>query len=526
MHESQVIRFLSLCGVTAALALLSACAELPFYHQALNVTALHEKGITGRGVRVGVVDDGIYPVVVNGVTNLSFAALAGKVGSGTHGLSVCSIIGSKDFGLAPDCEIWAYNSGSATGQKGMDDTLKGMWWCATNGCRVINMSFGFAPDTHDATLRANFNAELRRIREQTGAILVNGLGNNPLNELNYCPQDSDIPICIGGLDPQKRPASLTNSWRKDFSAFGEGVPAHVSAAGKVENLSGTSFACPMGTALVALLLQQEPTLTQDEVYGIFKSTCERLASERTPDYGWGLLQACEVPADYQRQAAYDVEKALYVPLESVAITNSCCVYTPGDGYYDVTLQVGTAIRLMTVPTPANATDPTIYWYRGNTRYLNPVSKDQVVTAQDEIAVESSITINGMTIPLKEPHRFDTLTYDGLNADYAPIVKLRIHLTTNAVPMSVNDRLGGKPPQVSSFTRDADLLTLGVSDAVKGVLYTPFVCETLAGRFRAAQASMPASDAGMEFALERNPLWPSAFLKVVASECAYAEGDLL
>lgn len=509
-----------------AVAFGPAQADVPFYHGLLNVPALHAKGITGRGVRVGVVDDGIYPVVANGATNLAFAALAGTAGAGTHGLSVCSIIGSKDFGIAPDCEIWAYNSGNATGQKGMNDTLKGMWWCATNGCRVINMSFGFAPDTYDATLRANFNAELRKIREQTGAILINGLGNNPLNELNYCPQDSDIPICIGGLDPQKRPASLTNSWRKDFSAFGEGVPAHVSAAGKVGEISGTSFACPMGTALVALLLQQNPTLTQDEVYGIFKASCERLAPDRTQDYGWGLLQACEVPADYKRQAAYDVEKALHVKLEGVSITNSCCFYTAEDGYFDVTLKVCTAIRLMTVPTPANATDPTIYWYRGNTRYLNPITKDQVVTAPDAIAEESTITINGMTIPLKEPHRFDTLTYDGLNSDHERITGLRLHLTTNEVAMSAHDRLGGVPPYVMACAKAEDALTLSVSDTVKGALYTPFASETLAGRFRAVQASLPATGEAMDFDWKHDPEWKSGFLKVVVSESPYAAGDFL
>ena len=410
-----------------------------FYHEALNIPAMHAKGITGRGVRVGVVDDGIYPVVIGGVTNLGFAALAGSVHAGYHGTSVASLIGSKEFGLAPDCEIWAYNSGDSAGQTGLDRTLAGLWWCATNGCRVINMSFGFAPDMYTAAQRTAFDAELAEIQRQTGVILINGNGNNALNDINYFPQDSECVITIGGLKPDKTPAALTDSWRKDFCTFGDQVPDFVRPDGTIGMFDGTSCACPLATALVALLLQQEPTLTQDEVYGIFKNSVEVLAPGRTREYGWGLLQACEVPADYKRQSEYDAEKSEWVKLQSVTITNKYITYTPADNFYEITMRTGSVIRLMlSSPVPANATDTNVYWYCGNNHAGKTILLDQILRAPDEIATVTEITIGGQTIKLPTPNLENVYSYQGLNANYELLFNLRVRLTTDPVEIPENE----------------------------------------------------------------------------------------
>lgn len=410
-----------------------------FYHEELNIPAMHAKGITGRGVRVGVVDDGIYPVVIGGVTNLGFAALKGSPAAGYHGTSVSALIGSKEFGLAPDCEIWAYNSGNATGKTGLDQTIAGVWWCATNGCRVINMSFGFAPDMYDADLRAAFDAELAEIQRQTGVILINGNGNNPLSDINYCPQESECVITIGGLKPDKTPAALTDSWRKDFCTFGDQVPDFVKPDGTIGTFDGTSCACPLATAIVALLLQQQPDLTQDEVYGILKSSAKVLAPGRTREYGWGLLQACEVPANYKRQAEYDAEKQAWVKLENVTITNKFVTYTASDNFYEITMRTGSVIRLMlSDPMPANATDKTVYWYCGNNHAGRPILTDQILRAPDEIATVTEITIGGQTIKLPTPNLENVYSYQGLNANYELLFNLRVRLTTDPVEIPENE----------------------------------------------------------------------------------------
>lgn len=378
-----------------AFAACVAVADVPFYHTLLNVPAMHAQGITGKGVRVGVVD------------------------GGNHLRSVVSIINSKEFGIAPDCDLQFVDTDTRDLTKDIPLTVKGLWWCATNGCRVINMSFAYPPGLYSDEHRKLLDDELRKIKKATNVILIAGIGNNNLNELPYCPQDTDIPICIGGLTPDMKPGTFTDSWRKDFCTFGEDVPAYVNSTGKVGRVSGTSFAAPMATALAALLLQQEPSLTQDEIYEIFRSSCKKLSPVRTREYGWGLLQACRVPEAYMRQTEIDAIKAKHVKLERAEILNKECMLRL-DGSYEIEIGEGESIKLDTMVYPENASDPKIYWYRGNIPFLNPIGDDQIVTAVTNL--EKNVLLNDKPMTFKRP-KF--VTYVGFNSDYDPIVTLRL-----------------------------------------------------------------------------------------------------
>ncbi len=381
----------------SALSCLSAFAraEVPFYHTLLNVPEMHAQGITGKGVRVGVVD------------------------AGNHLRTVVSIINSKEFGIAPDCDLQFVDTSTGDLKKDIPLTIKGLWWCATNGCRVINMSFGYPPGLYSDEHRKRLDEELLRIRKQTGVIFIAGIGNNNLNELPYCPQDIDVPICIGGLDKELNPGELTDSWRKDFCAFGIDVPA--LSHGKAAKVSGTSFAAPMATALAALLLQQEPSLTQDEIYEIFKSSCRKLAPARTREFGWGLLQACKVPKDYRRQRDIDAAKSAHVRLERAEILNKEATKLP-DGAYMITLNEGESLTLETAVYPANASDPKIYWYRGNIPFLNPVADDGTVTAVKDR--EKTVSLNGNPMKFTRP---PLVTYVAFNSDFERIAELRVKI---------------------------------------------------------------------------------------------------
>ncbi len=386
--------------ICASVATFSA-SGIPFYHELLNVPEMHAQGITGEGVRVGVVD------------------------SGDHLRSVVSIINSKELGIAPDCELMSVDTRTGDLKKDIPLTIAGLWRCATNGCRVINMSFGYAPGLYSDEQRAQLDETIKEIKEKTGAIFITGMGNNNLNELPYCPQDTAVPICIGGLTRELKPGEFTDSPRKDFCTFGTDVPACLNSSGKIGNVSGTSFAAPMATALAALLLQQEPSLTQDEIYEIFKASAVKLAPGRTREYGWGLLQACKVPENYKRQKEIDAEKAEHVKIERAEITNEECTRL-SDGVYEISLEEGESLKLRTKIHPENASDPEIHWCRGNKPFMNPIGHDGILTAVTNR--EATVSINGKPLKLVRP---EFVTYTGFNDDFEKLVMLKVKVLSEA-----------------------------------------------------------------------------------------------
>lgn len=380
MNIRQLVAAAALCAAGCA------CAEGAWYLDLLNVPALHAQGITGKGVKVGVVD------------------------TGSHGIGVRSIIASKRIGIAPDCDL-LYRS-TPDNIKG---SLAGVWYCATNGCQVINMSFSYNVITATPEVQRAFEDEMRKICRM-GVILVCSNSNNGDNELIECPAVVPELIAIGGIARDGTPGDLKKNMRMDFCAYGIDVPVEKNVNGDLKTASGTSFSAPMATAIVALLLQQNPKLTRDEVYDILKRNVKKLADRRTKDFGWGLVQACTVPADYRRQAEIDAERARRIPLKSIRLTNPELAWNAEKEWYEVRLPRGASLKLTYESTPANATDPKAYWYCGNLKAVNRMLDDDVLRMKDKI-----VTMRFG----KEDVRMDHATIQAMSSDFKPLAVISV-----------------------------------------------------------------------------------------------------
>ncbi len=143
--DMKSIRILAV--LSAALCAAAAAAEpyVPTYDAGkawylgeLGVTNLLDAGITGRGVRVGVIDFGMGDIVTGTHTNVRCAAKGGRSRKAMHGPAVEGVIASDVYGIAPECELYVYDDGDGT----IDDMIAGFVWCTTNGCRVVNYSGG------------------------------------------------------------------------------------------------------------------------------------------------------------------------------------------------------------------------------------------------------------------------------------------------------------------------------------------------------------------------------------------------
>ena len=395
----MVVSLATMCfGMPVAMAMTYDASA--WYMGELGVTNLLNAGITGKGVKVGMVDTGIRPIINGSVTNMAIDVLGGDTSqTESHGLGVASIIKSDKFGIAPECTLYAYNG------SGFVDDINGIWWCFTNGCRVVNFSGGYTPFDYTEQQLAWATTQIREMLAQ-GLILVAAGGNAPNETLSF-PQDIDGVINIAGLKQDRTSAGLNDNWAKDFAAFGQNVPLYTSDTGATGTNGGSSFAAPMATAICALYLQQNPALTRDELYEILKTNCVKLSDGPSKVWGNGLLQAGAIPANYKTQAQIDAEKASYVKTTSATLSNKGLEWNSQYSRYEIKMYPGETRKLKYTLVPANASDTNLYWYCGNTVDFRPIGLDQALTAPSSTATGKF------------------LVYDGRNRERETICRLRV-----------------------------------------------------------------------------------------------------
>lgn len=217
-----------------------------------------------------------------------------------HGTHVCGVIGGRQMGMAPACNLIVLKVLDFTGNGDVIHSMQGIRWILENqekyNIRIVNISMGMKPGT-------NRNGEERILKGvellwDMGMVVVAAAGNlGPMEGSITIPGIHKKIITVGSSEDGVKSYSGRGSLKADMLkpdlvAPGSGVfscNARYAADGRLYiKKSGTSMATPIVSGAAALLLSKEPNLTNYEVKRRLKQSCINLGMERIRQ-GSGLL---------------------------------------------------------------------------------------------------------------------------------------------------------------------------------------------------------------------------------------------
>ncbi|WP_433516546.1 S8 family serine peptidase [Nonomuraea sp. CA-143628] len=239
----------------------------------IGATQAWERGLTGKGVTVAVLDSGydaghpdLKGVVVQERNFSDDADMRDTVGHGTHVASIVAGAGEKYRGVAYGAKLAIGKVGSRYVRDSA--VLAGMEWAAAEvKAKVVNMSFG-SPDTPELD---PVEQAVNTLSERTGTLFVVSSGNRrdlPVSS----PGSADAALTVGAVDREDRLAGFSSKGpregdhavKPDLTAPGVGIMAAAAegtADGPYVAHSGTSMAAPHVAGAAAILAGQHPDWT-------------------------------------------------------------------------------------------------------------------------------------------------------------------------------------------------------------------------------------------------------------------------
>lgn len=262
----------------------------------MNIPYLWEKGYTGKGVKIAVIDTGCDP----DHPDLKDRIIGGKNfthddrgredkyddynGHGTH---VAGTIAASNnqcglVGVAPDAQLLILKGLGKNGGGSLSGIVKAINYAISQKVDIISMSLGMGTSSvslHDAIRRAVGN----------NILVVCAAGNEGDDDSNtdeYAyPAGYPEVISVGAVDMNKITSGFSNS-NKEVDVVAPGVDIlSTYLKGQYAALSGTSMATPHVSGVLALLIEWSRDvygrkLLEPELYGQLIKNTELLNMDR------------------------------------------------------------------------------------------------------------------------------------------------------------------------------------------------------------------------------------------------------
>lgn len=327
LAQSEAVRWISIdAEVHSSLLGLgdndSASVSLNTYLDTMGIASVWKQGVNGRGIGVVVIDSGITRdadftnLALTKGFNLNSVTPLDLYGHGTHIAGIVAGNGvdssGKNKGVAPGATLIGLKVSNDLGLAFESDVVKALQWTydykETYNIRVINLSInsGVESSYHESALNA-----AAEVLWFSGVVVIVSAGNSGgqdgYNTVLAPPANDPFLITVGASD-ERGTSNLSDDviaaysaegktkdgfLKPDIIAPGTGIYSvlsplspwavlyrdRVSRDGQYFRMSGTSMAAPMVVGVVALLLQDEPHLTPDQVkYRLLNSTSRKLSS--------------------------------------------------------------------------------------------------------------------------------------------------------------------------------------------------------------------------------------------------------
>ncbi len=305
----------------------------PGFEQAemVRVPELHAIGLSGKGVIIGMLDDGFQVRGHPAFKRLQIAAehdfydgndnTAPETGDdprqGGHGTGTLSVIGGYEPGelIGP-----AYGAAFALAKTEWipfekkleeDKWVAGIEWLVdTVGVDIVSSSLGYdrfpdeasGPEYTYADMNGNtcVTTVAADMAVSRGVVVVNSAGNEFDRSWHYIssPADGDSVIAVGAVNRTRAHAYFSSCGptsdgriKPDVAAFGNSA-YHATAGGGYGWSNGTSYACPMVAGICGLMLEAHPGMTPAEVIEALRRSASQADNPDTL-LGWGVADAYE-----------------------------------------------------------------------------------------------------------------------------------------------------------------------------------------------------------------------------------------
>jgi subtilisin family serine protease len=313
----------------------------------IEANAAWERGYTGQGVTVAVIDTGFdldHPDLAgvfwqnsgetscsNGVDDDSNGFIDDCFGWDFgdkdndpnpdpglfHGTHVTGIIAARQngegvVGVAPDVSIMALKGFRGLGAS-LSDTLSAIDYAVNNGAQVITMSLGGnVPCNEDSSIaKAIENAV------NAGVFVVVASGNTGPGPVT--PASCQFSFTVGATDNTRTLAGFSSYWQDMVDVVAPGSEIKSTSIDEYANLSGTSMAAPHVSGLAALVLQgssKSPT----ELKELFCDTAIDLGETgKDSKHGCGMINTASVMESLYGPISPDIDPVISPQTQTVEI---------------------------------------------------------------------------------------------------------------------------------------------------------------------------------------------------------------
>jgi subtilisin family serine protease len=346
--------------------------------QAVNIIAVHQRGISGDSAIIGMLDtgfrwktnDALRNTKVIGEYDFIFkdSVTANQTGDDpiqdSHGTNTLSIIAATlngtFIGAATGASfILAKTEDMRSEHKVEEDNwAAAIEWMERLGADVVSSSLGYStfdsPDQSYTWSHGDFNgrttitAQAAIIAARKGVLVVNAMGNagngNGIVGTLDTPADADSILAVGAVTYLSPDSGLlatfsstgpTNDGRIKPDVVAPGVGTYViTTDGTPRSGNGTSFATPLVAGAAALIFSAHPELTAMEVRTALRATASRASS---PDnfFGCGEINALAALAYFD---------SAVIPVPPPRHPDRFVIYQSYPNPFRVSLGGGTSIR--------------------------------------------------------------------------------------------------------------------------------------------------------------------------------------